>query len=92
MTEKLNHITEKAREGNITLTTNDPRLALQFSSKKEAVTASKSIGWFSKDAIRIEAMGFQIWTIGDDHGRYLTRTGYAYARILSLLTRRGERR
>ena len=79
MTEQLDHIHNQAREGQITLTTN-PRLAIQFSTRKEAAAAALSIKWLAKDATSIEVMGFQIWTIGDDHGRYLTKTGYAYAR------------
>src|SRR5262249_49732566 len=62
----------------ITMTT-DPRLAIQFATKKRAVAAAKGIGWLAKDATAIEVMGFKLWTIGDDHGGYLTRTGYAYA-------------
>ncbi len=77
MTEQTAHI----REGYITMTT-DPRLAIQFRTRKQATEAAKSIKWLSKDVTQIEVMGFQLWTIGDDHCRYLTRTGYAYARHL----------
>lgn len=73
------HIHEKAREGQITMTT-DPRLAIQFRTRKEAALAAKSIGWRVSDAYPIEVMGFKIWTIANEHCQFLTRTGYAFAR------------
>jgi hypothetical protein len=78
MTEPLSHIHENARESKITLTT-DTRLAIQFPTKQAARNAAKDIGWQAKDATPIEIMGFKLWSIWDDHCRYLTRTGYAYA-------------
>jgi hypothetical protein len=79
--EKTAHIHTQAREEKITMTT-DPRLAIQFRTRKEAVQAAKSIKWLSKDVTSIEVMGFNLWTICDDHMRFLTKTGYAYARHL----------
>jgi hypothetical protein len=58
------------------LFTRKPNEAVQFRRKPEAIAAAKSIGWLSKDATRIEVMGFQLWTVGDDHGQFLTRQGY----------------
>ncbi len=65
-------------DSKITLT-HDPRLAIQFRTKGEASKAAKAIGWLSRDVTKIEVMGFQLWTICDDHCRFLTKTGYAYA-------------
>ena len=76
--EPIKHITAQMDEGKITLTA-DPRLAVQFRTKAEASKAAKAIGWFAKDATEIEVLGFRLWTISDDHCRFLTRTGYAYA-------------
>ena len=52
-------------------TTRDPRLAMQFGSKAEAVAMAKSIGWKAKDATQNDVMGFSLWAIADDHMNYV---------------------
>jgi hypothetical protein len=69
------HIHERAREGQLTLSS-EKRHAVQFRTRKEAADAAKFIHWPPKSAIRIEIMGFYIWALADEHMRYVTRTGY----------------
>jgi hypothetical protein len=56
------------------MTTKDPRKAIQFMTKKEAVAAAKKLpGYKPADVIRIDVMGFQMWSIADAHMNYVSR-------------------
>ena len=53
--------------------TTNIREAIQFATKKDATIAAKVIGWRVSDALPIEIMGFRLYSIGDEHGRFLTK-------------------
>jgi len=52
--------------------TKNIREAVQFPTRKEAAIAANVIGWRTCDVIEIDIMGFRLWSLGDDHGSYLT--------------------
>ena len=58
------------------LFTHNPRQALQFPTKKQAVTAARAIGWSPSDAMEVDVMGFRLWVIADDHMRMLRPIHY----------------
>ncbi len=53
--------------------TTNVRQAIQFATRKDAVIAAKVIGWQASDATSIDIMGFRLWSISDEHGRYIER-------------------
>jgi len=63
------------REGSITWT-GDAKMAKQFSAKREARDAARIAGGAPA---KIDVMGFELWALVDDHGRYITETGFAFA-------------
>jgi len=64
--------------------TKEPRMAVQFPTRKSAAQHAALIGWPVSDARPIEVMGFKLWTIMDDHTSMLTWPGYT-----ALLAARG---
>ena len=58
------------------LFTHNPRQALQFPTKKQAVAAARAIGWSPKDATEVDVMGFRLWVLADDHMRMLRSNHY----------------
>jgi hypothetical protein len=59
---------------------------VKFSTKKKAESAARSIGWSLIDVVRIEIMGFYVWTITDPHGNAVTWDGYnAWGGDISLI-------
>lgn len=75
-TRTVNHDATRWREGAITWTS-DEKLAKQFGTKREAVLAARVTGG---KPCKIDRMGFRLWAVMDEQGRYVTETGYAVAR------------
>ena len=68
-------VAARSREDAIAWTS-DARLAKQFSTKREATAAASAAGG---EPTKIDRMGFMLWAIIDDQGRYITETGCAFA-------------
>lgn len=49
---------------------------IQFGTRVQAEVACERIGWRRKAAMRVKVLGFDLWTIADDHGDLLTRADY----------------
>jgi hypothetical protein len=63
------------RVGIYNLTTKKQTEALQFRTKKEAISFAKLVGWNLTDVIRRDIMGFLVWVISDPHLNLLTARG-----------------
>lgn len=73
---QLQHSLDASTQKGVTsLTTKDPRNAMQFLTKKEAASFALLVGWHANDALKQEIMGFVIWVISDPHLNLLTARG-----------------
>lgn len=58
------------------LFTKNPREALQFCTRKQAVAAARAIGWPANAPLEVDVIGFRLWVLADEHTSMLRPEHY----------------